>query len=454
MPKRLDGTYTQYRPDALPILQRSRIDVKIGVAFRALHAMDQQEGTFNVGVWFRLKWYDEYLRWKVGSNSSSGIPSPDMVALPADMVWTPDMVLYNSAEKPMSQLLPTQVNVYSSGLVMWSQPGTVVATCSFDLLDFPDDIQRCHVKFGSWAYNSASMHLSTGVTKRTVTDCDPGSSSGSSCTVTEVDFPGFDPVFDLTMMENKMESEWILSPDEDAATRTAEGELQQGESGSVFVHDEYFAYDGYAVPYQTFLAHFTAQRKGRFYKETFLGPALFVTLTIVLSVFIPVSEGERISFATTMTLTLAVFLLIVADHLPKSGQRPMLVNVFSALLYCSLAFLVFLILYSRSEALQVERQLDRDREKKNLKRAPNGRRFTTADLSHLSLSALRQRVRFPGRKRPSVAPRVHTQTGVGTGMDGSGAVEVEVVSGTPPLGAVAGAEGRLEGQLERQFPAQ
>jgi len=317
--------------------------------------------------------------------------------------------------------------------------------------DFPDDIQRCHVKFGSWAYNSASMHLSTGLTKRTVTDCGglgSSSSGGSGCVATEEDFPGFDPVFDLTMMENKLESEWDLSADEDAAARTAEGELQHGESGSAFVHDEYFAYDGYAVPYQTFLAYFTAQRKGRFYRETFLGPAVGVTLSIVLSFFIPVSEGERISFATTMTLTLAVFLLIVAEHLPRSGQRPMLVNVFTALLYCSLAFLVFLILHTRAEALRVERQKERDRGRQGLSRARDGRRFTLgAELPFPSLPALRQRVRLPGL----LQSRVHAQqtadsTGSGARARGGGLMEVGKTVGPGPDSAAVAVQ--CAGQLE------
>ena len=77
-----------------------------------------------------------------------------MITLPTDeasvgRIWTPDLLLYNTAERPLENLLHTYATVQRDGTVTWSQPGVVTATCSFDLTEFPYDTQVCELRFGS-----------------------------------------------------------------------------------------------------------------------------------------------------------------------------------------------------------------------------------------------------------------------------------------------------------------
>lgn len=89
------------------------------------------------------------------------------------------------------------------------------------------------------------------------------------------------------------------------------------------------------------------ERRPGFYISTFIGPAIAIAITILFSSLIPWSIGERISYATTMTLTLTVFLLIVSEHLPKTASTPLLSLIFQFLLYGALVFLVFVIMSTK-----------------------------------------------------------------------------------------------------------
>ena len=105
-------------------------------------------------------------------------------------IWTPDMVLFNSASPEFNSAFPVNIVVYSSGVLTWTPPGIFLSTCQvsklpsgaccglllcswllswcpnyyhpaslFSLLSqiditwFPFDDQNCEMKFGSWTYN-------------------------------------------------------------------------------------------------------------------------------------------------------------------------------------------------------------------------------------------------------------------------------------------------------------
>ena len=52
-----------YRRDTLPLVNNSRVNVKVGLALRAINKVNQLDGTINFNIWFRYAWLDEYLQW-------------------------------------------------------------------------------------------------------------------------------------------------------------------------------------------------------------------------------------------------------------------------------------------------------------------------------------------------------------------------------------------------------
>ena len=59
---------------------------------------------------------------------------------------------------------------------------------------------------------------------------------------------------------------------------------------------------------------------------------------------IPWDSGERISFATTVMLSLIVFLLILSDSLPNTDQSPRLSEMLIGLMFFSLIVVFFTVM--------------------------------------------------------------------------------------------------------------
>jgi nicotinic acetylcholine receptor len=111
--------------------------------------------------------------------------------VPAEMIWTPDIVLYNkysiqSTQFAHSTLLicsadgaynititNTKATLHYNGLVKWEPPAIFVSLCMIDVEWFPFDIQQCklqvrvnphqlsifHFQFGSWTFHEDLLDL-------------------------------------------------------------------------------------------------------------------------------------------------------------------------------------------------------------------------------------------------------------------------------------------------------
>jgi hypothetical protein len=72
-------------------------------------------------------------------------------------------------------------------------------------------------------------------------------------------------------------------------------------------------------------------------------PCLVLGVCLLVSFCIPFSLGERIGFAATLSLAIVVFLLTIAESIPKTDEIPMLEMEFQFLVYSSI-FLTGLVI--------------------------------------------------------------------------------------------------------------
>eukprot|EP00929_Paragymnodinium_shiwhaense_P049253 TRINITY_DN24856_c0_g1_i1.p1 TRINITY_DN24856_c0_g1~~TRINITY_DN24856_c0_g1_i1.p1 ORF type:complete len:492 (-),score=65.22 TRINITY_DN24856_c0_g1_i1:459-1934(-) len=322
----LDG----YRYGSLPRYKNRPIDLDLGMNIVALSSMSQLEGRFTMNVWMRLRWNDYRLKWPVRRNAEGACqqdrPSdlPCMMTFPTikeypDAVWTPDVLLYNTAEKPLAQLLHTQVVAYPDGTISWSRPGIMTATCKFELADFPNDVQDCYLEFGSWSYDAGTLAIRLDEYFKPAVEFDP-----------------------TTFIQNE---EWQFEYDE------------------YVLKSQYFSCCKY--PYQVFRIYFKATRKAYFFNTVFVYPAIVLTASIVLSIGIPWNSGERVSYVTDMILTIVLFLVAIAAQLPKTEQETHITTIFMYLLYSSVAFLVATVFSVRFAAYFHQKEEAKHRENQN-----------------------------------------------------------------------------------------
>ncbi len=61
-------------------------------------------------------------------------------------------------------------------------------------------------------------------------------------------------------------------------------------------------------------------RKPLYYIFNLILPCLFITGTTILMFYLPPESGEKVSLGVTVMLTLAVFLLLVAETMPPQSE--------------------------------------------------------------------------------------------------------------------------------------
>ena len=87
------------------------LNLELGIAIRAFESIDQIDGTILSNIWLRYFWNDYRLRW----NSSEWNISKVVFSSEPDrdnIIWTPDLYLYNTAENPLENLITFLLNSF------------------------------------------------------------------------------------------------------------------------------------------------------------------------------------------------------------------------------------------------------------------------------------------------------------------------------------------------------
>ena len=277
--------FENYKPDIIP---DNTVQIKLGLAIRSLNNINQVDGTISSNVWFRHWWNDKNLKWNETKWNISKISAHTNHELERS-IWTPDILIYNTAEKPMDELLKTNAMVYSNGDIIWSRPGMIKTSCVFDLENFPFDTQNCFYKFGSWLYDKSQINIRN------------------------VENP-----IDLTNYQSNQE--WTIIKSEH------------------YVNEK--VYECCTETFQSTFYKITIKRKYGYYVLNIILPTFATSTLMIICLLIPWDSGERISYAVTVMLSIIVFLLILSENLPKTETKPILSKMLIGLVFFSL-FIVY-----------------------------------------------------------------------------------------------------------------
>ncbi|KAK5973632.1 Neurotransmitter-gated ion-channel ligand binding domain protein, partial [Trichostrongylus colubriformis] len=87
-------------------------------------------------------WTDYKLRWN--PDDYGGV---DVLYVPSDTIWLPDIVLYNNADGNYQVTIMTKAKLSYNGTVEWAPPAIYKSMCQIDVEFFPFDRQQCEMKF-------------------------------------------------------------------------------------------------------------------------------------------------------------------------------------------------------------------------------------------------------------------------------------------------------------------
>ncbi|CAG0880824.1 unnamed protein product [Cyprideis torosa] len=274
--KRLyDDLLSNYNKLVRPVVNvTDPLTVKIKLKLSQLIDVNLKNQIMTTNLWVEQYWYDYKLTW-----NHSFYGGVDMLHVPSDHIWRPDIVLYNNADGNFEVTLATKATIHYDGLVEWKPPAIYKSSCEIDVEYFPFDEQTCVMKFGSWTYDGFQVDLR---------HIDEDKLKGSPIVEVGVDLSEF-----------YMSVEWDIL--EVPAVR----------------HEKY--YTCCDEPYLDITFNITMRRKTLFYTVNLIIPCMGISFLTVLVFYLPSDSGEKVNLSISILVSLTVFFLLVTEIIPPTS---------------------------------------------------------------------------------------------------------------------------------------
>lgn len=272
--KRLyDDLLSNYNKLVRPVVNvTDAVTVRLKLKLSQLIDVNLRNQIMTTNLWVEQFWYDYKMRWD--PDEYGGV---DMLHVPSDHIWRPDIVLYNNADGNFEVTLSTKATLFNTGLVEWRPPAIYHSSCEMDVEYFPFDEQTCVMKFGSWTYDGFQVDLRH-----------QQEEPGSNIVVVGVDLTEF-----------YMSVEWdILAV---PAIRNVK------------------FYTCCDEPYLDITFNITMRRKTLFYTVNLIIPCMGISFLTVLVFYLPSDSGEKVSLSISILLSLTVFFLLLAEIIPPTS---------------------------------------------------------------------------------------------------------------------------------------
>ncbi|EEB10576.1 acetylcholine receptor protein alpha 1, 2, 3, 4 invertebrate, putative [Pediculus humanus corporis] len=272
--KRLyDDLLSNYNKLVRPVVNvTDALTVKIKLKLSQLIDVNLKNQIMTTNLWVEQSWYDYKLQWD--PKEYGGV---EMLHVPSDHIWRPDIVLYNNADGNFEVTLATKATLNYTGRVEWKPPAIYKSSCEIDVEYFPFDEQTCVMKFGSWTYDGFQVDL------RHIDEA-----KGSNVVKVGIDL-----------------SEFYTSVEWDILEVPA-------------VRNEKF-YTCCDEPYLDITFNITMRRKTLFYTVNLIIPCMGISFLTVLVFYLPSDSGEKVSLSISILLSLTVFFLLLAEIIPPTS---------------------------------------------------------------------------------------------------------------------------------------
>ncbi|XP_019954972.1 neuronal acetylcholine receptor subunit alpha-7-like [Paralichthys olivaceus] len=269
----LNDLMNSYLPLERPVQNDTQtLTVSLGLSLMQIMDVDEKNQVLTTNIWLQLFWNDIYLQW-----NPEEYPGVTHLRFPENLIWKPDILLYNSADERFDATFHTNILVNSSGGCSFIPPGIFKSTCNIDVRWFPFDVQKCELKFGSWTYGGWSLDLK----------------------MVEPDITGY--------IAN---GEWDL----------VEITGQKNER----------SYECCPEPYPDVTFTLVMRRRTLYYGLNLLIPCVLISTLALLVFLLPADSGEKISLGITVLLSLTVFMLLVAEIMPATSDSvPLIAQYFA-----------------------------------------------------------------------------------------------------------------------------
>ncbi|XP_073998729.1 neuronal acetylcholine receptor subunit alpha-7-like isoform X1 [Rhodnius prolixus] len=272
-----------YNPAVRPSLNFSEpLKVIFGVSIHHIIDVDEKNQILTTNCWLTQIWTDHHLKWNM--SDYEGI---EVIRLPFQSVWKPDIILYNNADPQYnSAVINSNVILRYNGEVVWLSHGIYKSSCHIDVQYFPFDIQSCHMKWASWTYDGYQLELVQQSVDGDISNYQPNG---------EFDLVSFTP----------------------------------------FHHTEY--YSCCTEPYPDITYIIQLRRRPMFYVFNLILPCILINCIALLVFYVPSESGEKVTLGISALLSMTVFLMTIRETLPPTEKTP-LISLYYGVSICLVTF--------------------------------------------------------------------------------------------------------------------
>ncbi|KAM3721064.1 Acetylcholine receptor [Dirofilaria immitis] len=281
----LMANYNKHRRPAPAAKKPIIIKIKLRLSqIIDVHEIDQ---IMTCSVWLKQVWIDQKLSWN--PKNYGGV---SVLYVPYEMIWVPDIVLYNNADSNYNITISTKATLRYDGEVTWEPPAIFKSLCQIDVRWFPFDEQHCHFKFGSWTYSEDLLHLEL--------------LGGDPHYELEVNANG--EIDNITIVEDGIDlSDYYPSVEWDIISRVAKRRTKNYAS---CCPDE---------TYTDVMYYLELRRKPLFYTVNLVFPCVGISFLTILVFYLPSHSGEKITLCISILVTLTVFYLLLTEIIPATS---------------------------------------------------------------------------------------------------------------------------------------
>ncbi|NXY50603.1 ACHD protein, partial [Ceuthmochares aereus] len=271
---------SDYNKDVRPVISNDEVvDVYLALTLSNLISLKEVDETLTTNIWLEHAWTDYRLQW-----NKSEFGDIELLRLPSDMVWLPEIVLENNNDGLFEVAYYCNVLVQNTGYVYWQPPAIFRSACPVNVDFFPFDWQNCTLKFSSLAYSALeiNMHL------KTESDTNLGK-----------DYP----------------VEWIIIEPE-AFTENGEWEIIHRPARKNVYLDKPLD----TSEHQDITFYLIIKRKPLFYVINIVTPCILIAFMTILVFYLPADSGEKMTLVISVLLAQSVFLLLISQRLPATSH--------------------------------------------------------------------------------------------------------------------------------------
>ncbi|VBB31984.1 unnamed protein product [Acanthocheilonema viteae] len=249
-----------------------------------VHEIDQ---IMTCSIWLKQVWIDKKLSWN--PHIYGGV---SVLYVPYEMIWVPDIVLYNNADSNYNITISTKATLHYDGQVTWEPPAIFKTLCQIDVRWFPFDEQKCHFKFGSWTYteNLLNLELLDGKARYELEMNENGELDNVTIVEEGIDLSDYYPSVEWDIMSR-------------VAKRHTKNYLTCCSDGT----------------YVDIMFYLELRRKPLFYTVNLVFPCVGISFLTIVAFYLPSRSGEKVTFCILTLVALTVFYLLLKDIIPATS---------------------------------------------------------------------------------------------------------------------------------------